>query len=209
MRTPGATLDTALEATLDLTLEATLETTLDAILEDTEELERELTAIEDDEQNGFTPGQASYEDADELDLDVEGIELTIELEELRGILDELRGAAEEVLGILDELRMTLEELTVIVEDELPTILLQVERAIQLLLFSQPQPLWVLTQRGKSVPYQLHCWPPLLITLELELLTTGVELREELVVGADELVTVPEQILPVRLGISAVPPRLST
>nr|ACY24857.1 hypothetical protein [uncultured organism] len=53
----------------------------------------------------------------------------------------------------------------------------------------------------------------MITLELELLTTGVELREELVVGmldgADELVTVPEQILPVRLGISAEPPRLST
>jgi hypothetical protein len=64
-----------------------------------------------------------------------------------------------------------------------------------------------------VPYQLHCWPPLLITLELELLTIGVELREELVVGtldgADELVTVPEQMLPVTVGISAVPPRLST
>ncbi len=199
MRTPGATLDIALEATLDLTLEAmleaTLETTLDAILEEIEELERELTGIEDDEQNGFTPGQASYDDADELDLDVEGIELTVELDELR--------------GILDELRMTLEELTVIVEDEPPTILLQVERAIQLLLFSQPQPLWALTQRGKSVPYQLHCWPPLLMVLELELLSTGVELREELVVGTDELVTVPEQILPVRFGVSAVPPRLST
>ena len=64
-----------------------------------------------------------------------------------------------------------------------------------------------------MPYQLHCWPPLLITLELELLTIGVELREELVVGmldgADELVTVPEQMLPVTFGISAVPPRLST
>lgn len=64
-----------------------------------------------------------------------------------------------------------------------------------------------------MPYQLHCWPPLLITLELELLTTGVELREELVVGtldgAAELVTAPEQILPVTLGISAAPPRLST
>lgn len=64
-----------------------------------------------------------------------------------------------------------------------------------------------------MPYQLHCWPPLFITLELELLTTGVELREELVAatldGTDELVTVPEQMLPVIFGISAEPPRLST
>lgn len=57
-----------------------------------------------------------------------------------------------------------------------------------------------------MPYQLHCWPSLLTTLELEL-------REELVVGkldgADEPVTIPEQTLPVTLGISAPPPRLST
>jgi hypothetical protein len=52
----------------------------------------------------------------------------------------------------------------------------------------------------------------LITLELELLVRGVELREELVIGkldGDELVTVPEQIAPVIFGISALPPRLST
>ena len=63
-----------------------------------------------------------------------------------------------------------------------------------------------------MPYQLHCWPPLLITLELALLAT--ELRDELVTVTldctEELdVTVPEQILPVRVGISAEPPRLST
>ena len=66
-----------------------------------------------------------------------------------------------------------------------------------------------------MPYQLHCWPPLLGTLEL--LATGVELmleREELTTGtldgADELATtVPEQILPVMVGTSVVPPRLST
>lgn len=66
-----------------------------------------------------------------------------------------------------------------------------------------------------MPYQLHCCPPLLIKLELELPITGAELleREELMVGtlegAAELTEAPEQILPVNVGISAVPPRLST
>lgn len=66
-----------------------------------------------------------------------------------------------------------------------------------------------------MPYQLHCCPPLLIRLELELLTTGAELleREETTVGtlegADELAVVLEQILPVMAGTSAEPPRLST
>lgn len=180
---------------------------------DTDELERELGAT------------------DELEL---GTELeVVEILELLGAIDERElGAIEELLGAIDERELGATELgaaeLVVATDELlgttderelelgaillaelPTMLVQVEREIQLLLFSQPQPLWVLTQRGKSVPYQLHCWPPLLITLELELLTMGVELREELVVGTDELVTVPEQILPVTLGISAVPPRLST
>jgi hypothetical protein len=61
-----------------------------------------------------------------------------------------------------------------------------------------------------VPYQLHCWPPLLGTLEL--LTTGLELLDTggTLDGADELATtVPEQILPVMVGTSAEPPRLST
>jgi hypothetical protein len=64
---------------------------------------------------------------------------------------------------------------------------------------------VLTHTGYRVPYQLHCSPLLLITLELELLTTGVELREELTTatldGAEELLTgvVPEQMLPVTVG----------
>lgn len=61
-----------------------------------------------------------------------------------------------------------------------------------------------------MPYQLHCWPPLLGALEL--LTTGVELLDTAgtLDGADELVTaVPEQILPVTVGISPLPPFLST
>jgi hypothetical protein len=61
-----------------------------------------------------------------------------------------------------------------------------------------------------VPYQLHCWPPLLGTLEL--LATGLELLDTggTLDGADELVTtVPEQMLPVMLGISVAPPFLST
>ena len=33
---------------------------------------------------------------------------------------------------------------------------QVLTDIQLLLFSQPQPLWVVWQMGYKVPYQLHC-----------------------------------------------------
>ena len=33
---------------------------------------------------------------------------------------------------------------------------QVLVAIQLVLFSQPQPLWVVPHSGYKVPYQLHC-----------------------------------------------------
>ena len=68
-----------------------------------------------------------------------------------------------------------------------------ETAIQLLLFSQPQPLVVVVHSGKSEPYQLHCCPlaVLLATLldnelDLELAT---ELTSELDLElAAELIT---------------------
>ena len=99
------------------------------------------------------------------------------------------------------------------EDEPPTTFIQVVRAIQLLLFSQPQPLCVVTHKGYKVPYQLHCCAPLLPT-ELELSTIGIELleRDELTGGILEGVEdacVPAQIAPVSTGISVAPPRLST
>ncbi len=184
---------------------------------DTDELERELGAIEELVLGTELDVVATLEllgATDERELGA--IELVVATDELLGATDErelgateLVVATDELLGITDEREL---ELGAMLEDP-PTTLIQVEREIQLLLFSQPQPLWVLTHSGYKVPYQLHCCPPLLITLELELLRIGVELREELVVGmldgADELVTVPEQILPVTLGISAAPPRLST
>ena len=46
------------------------------------------------------------------------------------------------------------------------------------LFSQPQPLAVVTQSGYKVPYQLHCWP------ETEL-DTEDELTLELVLLLDD------------------------
>jgi hypothetical protein len=173
---------------------------------DTDELERELGAIEELVLGTELDVVATLEllgATDERELGA--IELVVATDELLGATDERELGATELVVATDELLAMLEDP--------PTTLIQVEREIQLLLFSQPQPLWVLTHSGYKVPYQLHCCPPLLITLELELLRIGVELREELVVGmldgADELVTVPEQILPVTLGISAAPPRLST
>lgn len=93
------------------------------------------------------------------------------------------------------------------------------RAIQLWLFSQPQPLWVVTHRGYNVPYQLHCWP---LTTELEFaeLELSIALDKELAAelrrlleavtldGAEELVT-PEHTAPVTVGTSATPPFLFT
>lgn len=69
----------------------------------------------------------------------------------------------------------------------------VEVEIQLLLFSQPHPLGVVTHNGKRVPYQLHCWPltVLLATLlETELdLELAIELATELTTELDfELAT---------------------
>ena len=72
-----------------------------------------------------------------------------------------------------------------------------------------------------MPYQLHCWPP--VTLDVtELLTLLTAIDDELAgadeagveeAGADELVATdevaPPQMLPVTVGRSALPPRLST
>ena len=78
-------------------------------------------------------------------------ELVVATEELLGATDErelgtteLVVATEELLGATDE--RELEPGTVLL-DEPPTIFMQVEREIQLLLFSQPQPLCVVTHRG--------------------------------------------------------------
>ncbi len=133
--------------------------------------------------------------------------------ELLGATDERELGANELVVATDELLGAIDELErgITLLDEPPTKLVHVERAIQLLLFSQPQPLCELTHTGNSVPYQLHCCPLGLDRLELtlELLTTGVELRDEPAFGIDDPVVDPEQILPVRVGISAFPPRLST
>ncbi len=122
--------------------------------------------------------------------------------------DELEGT----IGT-DEDDLELDETTGVedgVAEDVPlTIVVHTERETQVWLFSQPQPLAVFAHSGMIVPYQLHCWPPLLLLLEL--LTTAVELLERTGVldGATELVTVPEQIEPVMVGTSAEPPRLST
>jgi hypothetical protein len=182
MRTPGATLDA-------------------------DELERELGATDE-----LVLGT-------ELDV-VTTLELLGAIEERELGATELDGTTGELLGATDERELGANELVVATDelergitllDEPPTKLVHVERAIQLLLFSQPQPLCELTHTGNSVPYQLHCCPLGLDRLELtlELLTTGVELRDEPAFGIDDPVVDPEQILPVRVGISAFPPRLST
>jgi hypothetical protein len=62
-----------------------------------------------------------------------------------------------------------------------------------------------------VPYQLHCSPETtgVLLLEREDVVATLE-GAELVVATDELVVVvPEQILPVSVGTSPEPPRLST
>jgi hypothetical protein len=65
-----------------------------------------------------------------------------------------------------------------------------------------------THNGCKEPYQLHCSPEIIGVLLLE---REVLVATETLEGADELVTggVPEQMLPVKVGTSAEPPRLST
>lgn len=59
-----------------------------------------------------------------------------------------------------------------------------------------------------MPYQLHCSPETIGVLLLErelLVVTGGALDTELLAGG----IVPEQMLPVSVGTSPEPPRLST
>lgn len=86
------------------------------------------------------------------------------------------------------------------------------RAIQLLLFSQPQPLSVEVHKGYKVPYQLHC-PPLAAALDELARLDIVGLLDdagalELLTDIDELLP-PLQISPLTTGCSAAPPFLST
>ena len=81
--------------------------------------------------------------------------------------------------------------------------------IQLRFCSQPQPLWVEVHKGYKVPYQLHCWPPVVGVLEDEF---GARLVGVLLatLDAEELVTPPpEQTAPFTVGVSAEPPFLLT
>jgi hypothetical protein len=83
------------------------------------------------------------------------------------------------------------------------------REIQLRFCSQPQPLWVVAHKGYKVPYQLHCWPPVLLLLDD---AGALELAGTLLVtldAAEELVTAPEQTAPLTVGVSAEPPFLLT
>nr|ACY24856.1 hypothetical protein [uncultured organism] len=59
-------------------------------------------------------------------------------------MTELVVATDELLGATDEREL---ELGAILLEESPTTLIHVEREMQLLLFSQPQPLWVVTHKG--------------------------------------------------------------
>lgn len=109
-----------LETALDLTLDATL---------DTDELEITLDATLDTEEL-------------EITLDTEELEITLDdTDELRGTELELTTLELDETGIEDATELTPPD------DEPPTTFTQVERAIQLLLFSQPQPLWVVTHNG--------------------------------------------------------------
>ena len=81
------------------------------------------------------------------------------------LLDELATTDDELLELVVELLLETEfsdELLAAVSPTMPQGAgcdSQVERAIQLRFCSQPQPLWVVTQRGYKVPYQLHCCAP--------------------------------------------------
>lgn len=95
-----------------------------------------------------------------------------------------------LLGTDDDERLVDAGVLLAVEDEPPIMpkgagcAAQVAAAIQLLLFSQPQPFVVVTQIGQvPCPYQLHCWPPELGADELAtelagVLEAGVDEREE-------------------------------
>lgn len=130
MRTPGVTLDTD-----------ELERELGA----TDELERELGATDDGTELEVVGTLELL--GRELELLHAGLGPSEQL--LPKLLEEdlLEGGIE-----LEEDRIELEdglelELGTTLLDDPPTIFVQVEREIQLLLFSQPQPLWVVTHNG--------------------------------------------------------------
>jgi hypothetical protein len=100
---------------------------------DTDELERELGATEEG---------AELEVVGALEL-LGALELVVVTDELLGATEELLGAIEELLGVVG----TLLDDGATLLDELPTTFKQVERAIQLLLFSHPHPLCVVTHNG--------------------------------------------------------------
>lgn len=111
---------------------------------DTDELERELGATEE-----LVLG-TELEVVATLEL-LGATELVVATEELLGAIDERELGATELVVVTDELLGAIDErelepgATLLAEP--PTTLIQVEREIQLLLFSQPQPLWVVTHKG--------------------------------------------------------------
>jgi hypothetical protein len=107
------------------------------LFEDTELLERELGAIEE-----LVLG-TELEVVAMLEL-LGANELVVATEELLGAIEERELGATELLGAIEEREL---ELGARLLKEPPTIFVHVERAIQLLLFSQPQPLWVVAHSG--------------------------------------------------------------
>ena len=104
---------------------------------DTDELERELGATDELERE-----LGATDDGTELDV-VAMLEL-LGTTELVVATDERELGATELVVATDE--RELEPGTTLLDDP-PTIFGQVDRAIQLLLSSQPQPLWVVTHNG--------------------------------------------------------------
>lgn len=152
---------------------------------------------------------------EELEL-VAGTELDerIELELVAGAELDERMELELVAGA-DELERLVVMITL---DELPQLvrpygagwLVQVVRDTQLLPFSYPQPLVVVTHTGCRLPYQLHCCKQACKLDELEEFTTGAD--EDDLAGADDEVlgtedVGPEQTAPLIVGISAAAPFL--
>lgn len=105
---------------------------------DTDELERELGATEELLGTELEVVGTELEVVGTLEL-LGATELLVPTEELLGRELDVVGMLLDVVGtLLDDGATLLEE---------PTTFKQVERAIQLLLFSQPQPLCVVTHNG--------------------------------------------------------------
>jgi hypothetical protein len=122
-RTPGATLELDELLGRELELGATDDGTELELGATDDGTELELGAIE---LLGRELELGAIDDGTELELGLDGLKLEEDTE------------LEEGLAL---------ELGAILLDVSPTTLVHVERAIQLLLFSQPQPLWVVTHNG--------------------------------------------------------------